>query len=99
MSVKIYQDTKIFIACPANFATGGPELLHQLTYHLRKDLSIDAYMYYYNFDENKFKNPVHREYEKYNNPFVTKLNELEKTYTIRKAIKEAKRCLKCHLEK
>jgi len=77
MSVKIYPNTKIFIACPANTATGGPELLHQLAYHLRKDLSIDAYMYYYNFDENKFKNPVHREYEKYDNPFVTKLNEIE----------------------
>jgi len=77
MSVKIYSNTKIFIACPANFVTGGPELLHQLAYHLRKDLSIDAYMYYYNFDENKFKNPVHREYEKYDNPFITKLNEIE----------------------
>jgi len=77
MSVKIYSNTKIFIACLANFATGGPELLHQLAYHLREDLSIEAYMYYYNFNENKFKNPVHREYEKYNNPFVTKLDELE----------------------
>jgi hypothetical protein len=75
--IEIYKNTKIFVACPANVSTGGPELLHQLAYHLRKDLSIDAYMYYYNFDENKFKNPVHREYEKYDNPFVTKLNELE----------------------
>jgi hypothetical protein len=75
--IEIYKNTKIFVACPANVSTGGPELLHQLAYHLRKDLSIDAYMYYYNFDENKFKNPVHREYEKYDNPFVTKLNEVE----------------------
>jgi hypothetical protein len=74
---EIYKNTKIFVACPANVSTGGPELLHQLAYHLRKDLSIDAYMYYYNFDDGKFKNPVHREYEKYDNPFVTKLNELE----------------------
>jgi hypothetical protein len=75
--IEIYKNTKIFVACPANVSTGGPELLHQLAYHLRKDLSIDAYMYYYNFDDGKFKNPVHREYEKYDNPFVTKLNELE----------------------
>jgi hypothetical protein len=75
--IEIYKNTKIFVACPANFSTGGPELLHQLAYHLRKDLSIDSYMYYYNFDENKFKNPVHREYEKYENPYVTKLNEIE----------------------
>jgi hypothetical protein len=75
--IEIYKNTKIFVACPANVSTGGPELLHQLAYHLRKDLSIDAYMYYYNFDENKFKNPVHGGYEKYDNPFVTKLNEIE----------------------
>jgi len=75
--IEIYKNTKIFVACLANVSTGGPELLHQLAYHLRKDLNIDAYMYYYDFDENKFKNPVHREYEKYDNPFVTKLNELE----------------------
>ncbi|ACD67165.1 MAG TPA: hypothetical protein DEA57_05385 [Sulfurihydrogenibium sp.] len=74
---EIYKDTKIFVACPANVSTGGPELLHQLAYRLRRDLSIDAYMYYYNFDDGKFKNPVHREYEKYDNPFVTKLNEIE----------------------
>jgi len=49
MSVEIYPNTKIFLACPAHIAIGGPELLHQLAYHLRKDLSIDAYMYYYNF--------------------------------------------------
>jgi len=75
--IEIYKNTKIFVACLANVSTGGPELLHQLAYHLRKDLNIDAFMYYYNFDENKFKNPVHREYEKYDNPFVTNLNEVE----------------------
>jgi hypothetical protein len=75
--IEIYKDTKIFVACPANVSTGGPELLHQLAYHLRKDLGIDAYMYYYNFDNRRFETPVHREYEKYDNPFVTKLNEIE----------------------
>ena len=77
MSVKIYPNTKIFIACPANIATGGPELLHQLAYHLRKDLNIDAYMYYYNFDNRRFETPVHPEYQIYGNSYVTKLNEIE----------------------
>jgi hypothetical protein len=76
MSVKIYQDTKIFIACPANFATGGPELLHQIAFHFRKDLNIDAYMYYYNFDDGRFETPVQPEYQMYGNPYVTKLNEI-----------------------
>jgi hypothetical protein len=75
--IEIYEDTKIFIACPANAATGGPELLHQLAYHLRKDLGIDAYMYYYNFNDRAFDSPVHPEYEVYGNPYVTRLNEVE----------------------
>lgn len=75
--IEIYKDTKIFVACPANAATGGSELLHQLAYHLRKDLSIDAYMYYYNFNDRAFNSPVHPEYEVYGNPYVTKLNEIE----------------------
>ena len=77
MSVKIYQDTKIFIACPANFATGGPELLHQLAYRLRKDLGIDAYMYYYfDFVFEKLKSKMKNEYKAissyqiYNVPYV-----------------------------
>jgi len=77
MSVKIYPNTKIFIACPANTATGGPELLHQLAYHLRKDLSIYAYMHYYNFNDRRFETPVHPEYQIYGNSYVTKLNEIE----------------------
>ncbi|MGC8650994.1 MAG: hypothetical protein ACP5S8_08540, partial [Hydrogenobaculum sp.] len=65
MSVEIYKNSKIYIACPANFATGGPELLHQLGYHLINDLNIEAFMYYYNFDSSKFSNPVHPAYKIY----------------------------------
>ena len=57
MSVKICNTTKIYIACPANVATGGPELLHQLGYNLIKDLNIKAFMYYYNFDRTRFEKP------------------------------------------
>jgi len=77
MSIKVYPDTKIYVACPANTATGGPELLHQLAYRLRKDLSIDAYMHYYNFNDRRFETPVHPEYQIYGNSYVTKLNEIE----------------------
>jgi hypothetical protein len=75
--IKIYKDTKIFVACPANGSTGGPELLHQLAYHLRKDLSIDAYMYYYfDFTFDKLKSKIKNEfkaisnYQMYNVPYV-----------------------------
>jgi hypothetical protein len=76
MSVEIYSATKIYIACPANVATGGPELLHQLGYHLIKDLNISTFMYYYNFN-NQFKTPVHPEYKSYNVPYVLKIESKE----------------------
>jgi len=76
MSVTIFDDTKIYIACPGNKATGGPELLHQLGYHLINDLNIRTCMYYYKFD-NKFKTPVHPEYEFYNIPYVLEIPENE----------------------
>jgi hypothetical protein len=75
--IEMYKDTKIFVACPANVSTGGPESLHQLAYHLRKDLNINAYIYYYNFDNRRFETPVHPEYQIYGNPCVIKLNEIE----------------------
>jgi hypothetical protein len=75
--IEVYKDTKIFVACPANLATGGIEDLHQLAYHLRKDLGIDAYMYYYDFNDRAFDSPVHPGYKVYGNPYVTKLNEVE----------------------
>jgi len=77
MSVKIYSSTKIYIACPANVATGGPELLHQLAYHFINDLNVEAFIYYYNFNSKKFKTPVHPEYQIYNVPYVLEIGEDE----------------------
>ena len=72
MAIKIYKNTKIFIAAPAASATGGPELLHQLCYHLRNDLKIISYMYYV---PPTHKDPIHPFYKDYNNPFVVKLDD------------------------
>jgi len=77
--LNIYKDTKIFVFAPANTATGGPELLHQLTYQLRI-LGFDAFMYYYG--RNKHLCPVHNEYKKYNNPYVDYIEEDEKNIMI-----------------
>lgn len=65
--LKINENTKIYIACPANIATGGPELLHQLCFHLIHNLNIKAYMYYI---PNNLDNPIHDEYRNYKVPFV-----------------------------
>lgn len=69
MPVQIFNDTKIFVACPANFATGGPELLHQLVYNLQNILDIDAKILYYNFDSSKYQTPVHPDYLIYKTPW------------------------------
>lgn len=69
--LNITEESKIYVACPANSATGGPELLHQLVFELTK-IGRDAYMFYYNCKE---ENPVHSAYEKYNNKFVDEIDD------------------------
>ena len=72
MKIETYPDSVIYIAAPANAATGGPELLHQLAYHLRKDLGLNAYMYYI---PNDHPTPIHPEYIQYDNPFVREIKD------------------------
>lgn len=89
---------KIFIACPANITTGGPELLHQLCYTLR-ELKYNAIMYYYNFNKERYITPIAEEYKVYNNPFVTSFEDNvenlivipEVEYNMLKSIKLAKK--------
>ncbi|MEF3281014.1 MAG: hypothetical protein K6357_08650 [Elusimicrobiota bacterium] len=64
--------TKIFVACPANRITGGPEALHQLVHELT-NLGFDAYMFYY--DRNKNLDPVAEDYKGYNNKFVEEIED------------------------
>ncbi len=79
MGIEVYPNTKVYVMTPANVATGGPELLHQLVYHLRNDLGIDAYMYY--FPENH-TNPVHPDYKNYNNPYENYIEDKEENILI-----------------
>jgi len=55
--------SKIYIFCPAYFATGGPELLHQLHFKLRKR-GICSFMYYTGKDElnNNYTNDRFKHY-------------------------------------
>ena len=69
--LNIQQNTKIYVACPGNVATGGPELLHQLVFELNK-LGFNAYMFYY---EKMEDNPVHMAYKKYDNPYVETIED------------------------
>ena len=77
--LKIEKETKIYVACPANFASGGPELLHQLVYELT-NLGFSAYMYYYGRINNT--SPVHEAYLSYKNLFVDKIIDNDKNILI-----------------
>ena len=56
----------IYIACPANLATGGPYLLHQLANKLIQ-MGYNAKMFYTYVTINK--NPVHEFYEDMKIPY------------------------------
>jgi len=58
--------SKIYVACPANSATGGPELLHQLAYKLRQN-GRDAEMLYTGAGDT---NPVPEPYKAYAIPYT-----------------------------
>ena len=68
--LNVNEDTNIYVACPANSATGGPELLHQLVHELNK-LGLNAFMFYYNWKKNI--NPVNDAYLVYQNSFVDEI--------------------------
>ena len=68
----IGQFEKIYIYCIAGIKSGGPELLHQLAFHLRK-LGIECYMVYYGQKEEV--SSTHSEFLKYC-PIEVKENEV-----------------------
>jgi len=63
----INDKTKFYIAAPSNFATGGPELLHQLAYKLKSE-GKDVKMYY---SPPNHPAPIHENYLEYQLDFVT----------------------------
>ncbi|RZL68786.1 MAG: hypothetical protein EOO93_03380 [Pedobacter sp.] len=65
-----YPNSIIYLLCAPNFATGGPEALHQLAHHLNR-LGFRAVMYYRS--EGNEANTVHPFYVKYDVPYVTSL--------------------------
>lgn len=65
-------ETAIFISCPANLVTGGPEVLHQLGAKLNS-LGRAAYMFYYN--RQKDKDPVPGPYREYRVPQVDRITD------------------------
>ncbi|WP_133014393.1 hypothetical protein [Clostridium cuniculi] len=62
--MNIKKNTKVYIACPYKYISGGPETLHQLVDKLRNK-GYDAYIYYINF-KNKEKEELPEKFKKYN---------------------------------
>ena len=74
--MKLYPDSKVYILCPANVQTGGPELAHQFASTLIS-FGVQAYMLYYGLSGvyyNK-EDPVHDVYKKYHVPYVFKIED------------------------
>ena len=73
--MRIYPDTKVYILCPSNYNSGGPESLHQLCSKLI-EFGINALILYIqgpiSFDK---KDPVHNFYKKYHVPYTFNLED------------------------
>ena len=69
----------IYILCPANTATGGPELLHQLGYKLNL-FGYTANMFYPN--QTPGVHPVCPQYEKYHVPFTNDIPQVPENIVI-----------------
>ena len=68
--MRLYPDSKVYVVCPANTQTGGPELLHQLCSTLIQ-FGVNAFMFYTHADA-PFNpaDPVHPFYKKYHLPYT-----------------------------
>ena len=71
--------SKIYIVCPANTVTGGPELLHQLNYKI-KELNYQCSMYYTGIKEGV--DPTPEQYKVYNVEYDFEIEDSADNYMI-----------------
>lgn len=69
MSVRLTEKSTIYVACPAQLVTGGPEAMHQLYYKL-KATGLNAKMFYFPSD---IEAPVADRFLQYNPVFVREI--------------------------
>ncbi len=70
----------IYIACPGNYATGGTELLHQLSWILTNTYEVENCMYYYNYTNKE--NPINERFEKYRVKYVFSIEDKKENILI-----------------
>ncbi len=69
---KVTTSTKVYILSSPNYATGGPECLHQLYFKL-KSMGKNVFMFYYPTDY--IGNPVHEHYKIYSPEYVKEIED------------------------
>ncbi len=67
---------KIYVLCPAGVKSGGPELLHQLVFHLTR-LGADAYIVYISESDTERIKQCHPDFIKYVSGRVCKQENIE----------------------
>lgn len=75
----ITKKTIIYIACPANVVTGGPETLHQLGFQLN-NRHFDVKMYYYGKEKHQIKIPD--KFKKYGLEYVSEIEDVSSNIVI-----------------
>ena len=70
--LNITKSTIFYILAPSNKFTGGPTLLHQLGFSLKKNFNYTVRMFYYGVS---IDNPIHQNYKKYNLPVAIKIED------------------------
>lgn len=68
--ITVYENTRVYVPCPASHATGGTELLHQFVHALRQQ-GITAFIYYYRMKEGT--DPIHPQFKKYVTDYATEI--------------------------
>ena len=69
--MKLFPDSKVYMMCPGNIHTGGPECCHQLVSQLIQ-FGVEAYIFYVSGNPD---NPVHEVYVKYRVPYVLEIED------------------------
>lgn len=79
MDLKITKNTTIYVACPPQSATGGPELLHQLVFKLNKK-GLKSKIFYY--PPNICEDPIHENYKEYVKDYAKYINDSKENILI-----------------
>ena len=69
----------VFVCCPPNFASGGPELLHQFASYLISR-GVNVFMYYGVYSNGE--NPVHDNYRHYHIPITCSIQDSDTSVII-----------------